>query len=167
LRGLARVESSSASPRKWVERSGLGVSGATVVFTGLGLAKFDVILSLYDRQDWQAWEAFQPSLKPPTMQNPKAISVAHPWLKTCNISACVVLDVSLPKVDEYGVATVVIACQAYRKPQISFAKPEGAKATPTDPKEAEIDANRALIAAQREALALSTEEFRRRFPNGF
>lgn len=151
--GLAVVEGSSGSPRKWQEQGGYGLTGATVRFTGLGLAKFDVLLKLYDAADWAAWQAFLPVLDPPKPgQLARALAVAHPYLKPLKINECVVLDISIPKTDEYGVTQIVVYCQAFRKPKITLAKPEGAKVTPTDPVDAQIDAKLQRV-AQLEALA--------------
>lgn len=152
--GLAVVEGSSGSPRKWQERGGYGLTGATIVFTGLGLAPFDVIVSLYTKDDWDLWHAFLPILAPPKPGTlARAVAVYHPFLKMHGIAQCVVKDISFPKVDDMGVTQIVIYCQAFRRAKLTLAKPEGAKATPTDPVDVQIDANRALIAAQREALA--------------
>jgi len=153
--GLAVVEGGSGSPRKWQERGGYSCNGATIVFTGLGLAPFDVILKLYDKADWDAWNAFLPMLAPPKPgERARAIAVYHPFLKAYGIGEAVVKDISFPKVDDMGVTQIVIYCQAFRKPAPFVPlKPEGAKATPTDPVAVQLDANIALIAAQREALA--------------
>lgn len=168
--GLAIVEGSSGSPRKWQELGGYALSGATIKFTGLGLAKFDILLKLYDAADWAAWNApkFQAALKPPSQTDQRALTVAHPYLKAVGISQCVIEDISLPRTDEYGVTSIILSCREYRKPRpIKFLSPvQSAKVTPTDPVNAEMDANRALIAAKAQALALSDDEFRRRFPNG-
>jgi hypothetical protein len=152
--GIAVVEGSSGSPRKWQEVGGFGLTGATLRFNGSGLAKFDVILTLVTDEHWSAWESYQRRvLGPPDPKNPRALSVFHPLLKPLEIRECVVEDISIPKQTQAGVWQVVIPCKAFRKPKLTFATPDGAKATPTDPVYAQIDANRALIAAQREALA--------------
>jgi hypothetical protein len=153
--GLAIVEGSSGSPRKWQEIGGYGLTGATLRFTGLGLAKFDVIVTLITDAHWLAWEPYQQRvLAPPKLGTyARALSIFHPLLKPLEIRECVVNDISIPKQAQAGVWQVLIPCQAFRKPKLTFATPEGAKATPTDPVDAQIEANRALIAAQREALA--------------
>jgi hypothetical protein len=152
--GIARVEGNSGSPRKWQERGGFGFSGCTVAFTGLGLAKFDVLIELYTKLDWELWAAFLPILAPPKPgPNARALAVFHPFLAMHGISECVVLDISIPRVDDMTVGHVVIYCQAFRKPVFALAKPIAAKQTPTDPIDAQIDSKVALVNAQREALA--------------
>ncbi len=156
--GLAVVEGNSGSPRKWQERGGYALSGATVVFTGKGLAKFDVILKLYDKKDWQDWNdgVFQKLLAAPTQQGQGALAVYHPFLARLGITQCVIEDVSLPKVDDMGVTQIVIYCREFRRPKIALSKPEGAAATPKDPNagaKALVGAQTALISAMREALA--------------
>ncbi len=153
--GPVIVEGSSGSPRKWQEVGGYGLTGATIRFTGLGLAKFDVIVQLINPEHWDAWEKYQRSVLAPPKPGvyARAHAVFHPLLKICEIREAIVEDISLPKQTAAGVWQVMIPCKAFRKPRLTFATPEGAKATPTDPVDAQIDANRALIAAQREALA--------------
>lgn len=154
--GLAIVEGSSGSPRKWQEVGGFGVSGSTIRFTGLGLAKFDVIVTLVTDEHWKAWEPYQRRVLAPPSAQPgaaKALSIFHPLLKPLEIRECVVDDISIPKQTQASVWQVLIPCRAFRKPKLTFATPDGAKATPTDPVDAQIAANVALLAAQREALA--------------
>jgi hypothetical protein len=152
--GLAIVEGNSGSPRKWQEMGGYGLTGATIRFTGLGLAKFDVIITLVTKQHWADWVTFQKVLEPPRPGvYARALAIYHPLLQPLGIHQCVIEDVSIPKQTQDGVWQVLIPCRAFRRPKLTFATPEGAKATPTDPIDAQIDANRALIAAQREALA--------------
>jgi hypothetical protein len=153
--GPVIVEGNSGSPRKWQEVGGYGLTGATIRFTGLGLAKFDVIAQLINDEHWDAWATYQRTVLAPPKPGvyARALSVFHPLLKIAEIGQCVVEDIALPKQTAAGVWQVLIPCKAYRKPRLTFATPDGAKATPTDPIDAQIDANRALIAAQREALA--------------
>jgi hypothetical protein len=152
--GLNIVEGSSGSPRKWQEVGGYGLTGATLRFTGLGLAKFDVIITMITPQHWIEWPRFQGVIAPPRPGvYAKAQSIYHPLLQPLGIHQCVVEDVSIPKQTQAGVWQVWVPCRAFRKPKLTFATPDGAKATPTDPIDAQIEANRTLIAAQREALA--------------
>lgn len=133
--GVAVVEGSDGSPRKWQVVGGFGLTGATIRFTGLGLAKFDVILSFYTPEHWTAWESYQRGvLAPPKPGQPGALNVYHPLLRAADIGQCVVENISLPKQTQDGVWQVVISCMQYRKPvAMQFLTPESAKATPTDP----------------------------------
>lgn len=151
--GLAVVEGNSGSPRKWQESGGYGLTGATIRFTGVGLAKFDIILTLVTNEHWAAWEAYQHVLAPPVPGTyARALAVFHPLLKTLRIHECVIEDVSIPKQTQAGVWQVLLPCKAFRKPKLTFATPEGAKATPTDPVDAQIQ-DKLLVYKQREALA--------------
>lgn len=152
--GISTVEGSSAAPRKWEERGGYGLTGATLVFTGMGLAKFDQVISLYNREDWVAWDKWLKVVAaPPVGKRPRVLDVSHPWLEMFNVFKAAVLDNSLPRQTEDGLWQIVYNWQAFRAPKFTLAKPEGAKATPADPVDAQLDANTALISAQFAALA--------------
>lgn len=56
--GLATVVDLSA-PRRWDERRGAGQTGATIVFNGVGLARWKVRIRLYTAQDWEDWHAWK------------------------------------------------------------------------------------------------------------
>lgn len=152
--GITVIEGSSIAPRKWEERGGYGLTGATLVFLGLGLGKFDAIHSFYDKRDWAAWDKWLKIVAaPPVGKRPRALDVSHPWLDMFNVHKAVVLDNTVPRQTEAGLWQVVYSWQAWRTPKFTLAKPEGAKATPADPVDAQLDANTALINAQFEALA--------------
>lgn len=132
--GVAVVEASDGSPRKWQEVGGYGLSGATIRFTGVGLAAFDVILSFYTGEHRKAWEVYQRGvLAPPKLGQPGALVVYHPLLKAADITQCVVENISLPKQTQDGVWQVVISCKQYRKPVPIFLTPYNAKAAKTQP----------------------------------
>lgn len=140
--GPVIVEGSSGSPRKWQEVGGYGLSGATLRFTGLGLATFDVIAQLITPEHWTAWEEYQRTILAPPKPGTyaKALAVFHPLLKLAEIGECVVEDIALPKQTQAGVWQVLISCKAFRKPKLTFATPDGAKAVqkPVDPVDALI-----------------------------
>lgn len=46
------------SPRRWDERRGYGLSGATLVYRGAGLSHPRLMLRLYTDQDWADWHAW-------------------------------------------------------------------------------------------------------------
>lgn len=152
--GITVVEGSSIAPRKWDERGGYGLTGSTLVFTGKGLGKFDVIHSFYEERDWQEWDAYLKLVTPPpTNVRPRSIDVFHPWLAMNQVTKAVVLDNSIPKQTEDGVWQIVYNWQAFRSPKFTLAKPEGAKATEADPVSAQIAANTALIEGLAQRLA--------------
>jgi hypothetical protein len=124
----------AGSPRKWEERQGYGLTGATLVYLGLGLSPFELKIRLYSVEDWNDWHAWKDVVqKPPVNRVPRAIDIIHPLLAEVKIKAIVVLDVSQPEQTGDGEWTITIKCQAYRRPKITLAKPEGAAATKNDP----------------------------------
>lgn len=136
--GLAEVLG-GASPRKWDERGGYGLSGSTLVFRGVGLAKFQVKVKLYTVEHWNAWRAWKPLVsKPPLGTRPKAQDIWHPLLEEIEVKAAVVEEVSQPEQTGDGEWTVTIKFIEFRKPKVSLAKPDGAKATPADPIETNV-----------------------------
>lgn len=131
--GLAEVYGGS-SPRKWDERGGYGLSGSTLVFRGVGLAKFSVRLKLYTEEDWAAWTAWKALVdKPPLGTRARAQDIWHPLLEQIGVTSAVVEEVSQPEQGEAGEWVITIKFIEYRRPKVALAKPEGAKATPADP----------------------------------
>lgn len=148
--GITEVDGNSGSPRKWDEMAGYGLSGSTLRFTGLGLAKFDSITELYSKEELEEWKKFFFLLAPPKRARPRALDVWHPKLEMYTIASCVVLDVALPKVTTEGVTQILINWQAYRAVKFSLSKIEGAKDQPADEFERQIqDASKRLEAAAR------------------
>ncbi len=147
--GHAVIEGNNGSPRKWDERGGYGLTGSTIVFTGLGLAEFDAIISLYDERDWREWLAWAVVLEPPKPgRRDAAKDIWHPLLraKPLSIGKVVVKNVAIPKQTEEGIWQVLIPMQAFRRPKITLIKPDGAKAAESDdPVERKIAANSAKI----------------------
>ncbi len=131
--GLVEIDSNSSSPRKWDEMAGYGLSGSTLRFTGLGLPKFDMVVSLYTREHIAEWAAFAPLLDPPKRGYPRALDIWHPKLVGAKIKSCVVLDISLPKTSEEGVTQYIVYWQAFRAVKFQLSKVEASKAQPLDP----------------------------------
>lgn len=153
--GLADV-TGAGSPRKWDEMGGYGLSGATLKFTGVGLAKFTVTLRLYTAQDWEDWMAWRPLVaKPPLGQLPKAQDILHPFLMLLGIRAVVVEDEPQPEQTEDGVWSIPIKFIQYRKPKFQLVKPDGSDATTTDPHETAIAA--ATLYDEKQSEAVSSE----------
>jgi hypothetical protein len=151
--GIAEV-SGGSSPRKWEERKGYALSGARVVFRGLGLAKPVVSIRLYTRADWDEWESFKIIVqRPPSMTRPRAIDVWHPLLEEIDVRSVVVEDVSQPEQRADGEWVVTIKLIEHRAPTFALASPDGSQAQETDPYEQRIAANSARIAALNEELA--------------
>jgi hypothetical protein len=136
--GLAEVLGAT-SPRKWDERGGYGLSGSTLIFRGVGLAKFTVKLKLYTIEDWAAWDAWKPLVaKPPLGTRARAQDIWHPLLEQVDVKAAVVEEVSQPEQTNDGEWTIAIKFIEFRKPKVALAKPDAAKATPADPIETQV-----------------------------
>jgi len=130
--GLADV-AGAGTPRNWEERQGYGLSGATLWFTGLGLANFSVTLRLYSVADWDAWHAWKSIVKRvPFGRIPKAQDIRHPLLDELEIKSVVVTNVYQPEQTEDGVWTVKIDFKQYRKLKLQLMKPEGSKDKESD-----------------------------------
>jgi hypothetical protein len=127
--GRARIKG-AGSPRTWDVRQGYGFSGAWVIFTGAGLAKFEVEIALWQDAQRQAWEGFAKKYleKAPSGTRPKALGIYHPLLAASplNISAVVVEDVSQFEEDDFGLWTCVIKFLEYRQPKPILARPSSA-----------------------------------------
>ncbi len=151
--GIAEIHGAS-SPRKWDERKGYGLSGATVVFRGVGLAKPTMVLRLYTAEDWAAWHEFAPIVaRPPSGQRPRSLEIWHPILEDLGVRSVVVQDVSQPEQTTDGEWTITIKLIEFRRPVFALARPEGSQTTVTDPVDREIEMNRARISQLTQELA--------------
>ncbi len=136
--GLADVRMAD-SPRRWDERNGYGLSGATVVYRGAGLSHFSVFLRLYSQTDWANWHDWKRLVdKPPVGKRPRAQDIWHPLLEDLEIKSVVVEDVLQADQTDDGEWTIEIKFIQFRRPVFALAKPEASTATPADPVEAQI-----------------------------
>lgn len=147
-------------PRTWDVRQGYGYSGAIVVFTGDGLAKFDVHIDLWLPSHFAEWNRFAKIClaKAPLGTKPKAMDIAHPLLnmEPLKITSVVVEDVSQFEQDEFGLWTCTIKLLQYRAPKPALGKPLAAipnavTKAPTAQDAAELEIQR--LTAQFSALA--------------
>ena len=137
--GLADV-AGAGTPRNWEERKGYGFSGATLWFTGLGLANFTVRLRHYTSEDIAKWHEWKDVVqRPPYGTLPKALDIWHPLLEECGINSVVVTDArQLEQVDD-GVWEALIEFRQYRRLKLALAKPEGSTdKPPADPWERKL-----------------------------
>jgi hypothetical protein len=133
--GIATLEGFS-SPRRWDERRGPGLTGATLRFMGVGLAKGTLRLLLTTEEDWDDWEAFAPVVqRPPIGHRATHLQIEHPQLELLGIRAVAVEDVSQPTpIDDTGLWEIEIALLEYRAPQPALSTPAGAaNEEPEDP----------------------------------
>lgn len=136
--GLCEITGAS-SPRKWDEQAGYAMTGAILVYRGIGLAHFSMRFKLFTREHWEEWAAIRPFLlRPPVGQRARALDVQHPVLDEVGISQMVVEDVTAPEQSEDGVWTIELKCIEWRRYKISTAKPDGSEATPEDPLQTEF-----------------------------
>lgn len=147
----------AGSPRDWDVRKGYGFSGASVVFTGNGLAKFEVDIELWEPTHWIDWAPFAKLLKKPSGIIPTVgLGISHPLLSLppLEISSVVVEDCSQFEQDDEGLWHCTIKFLEYKRPLPALSKPiaeipAASKALPnaTDAVNAEIAAKAKLFAA--------------------
>jgi hypothetical protein len=136
--GVAKIKG-AGSPREWDIRKGYGFSGASLVFTGTGLAKFDVDIFIWEDAHWVAWELFSALLTnppPPPGVMPTSLGIDHPLLnkKPWLITKVVVEDISSWEVSDTGLWSLTISMLQYRKPKPAILPPlEGPPGTSVAP----------------------------------
>lgn len=137
--GIATV-SNVASPRMWDERRGFALSGARVVFRGIGLARPHVTLRLVSSADFDAWHEWRQLVqRPPLGERARAQDVWHPILEDLGIISVVVEDVLQPRQVEDGVWDIEIHFIEFRLPRVTLETVGSSETTPTDPVDRYID----------------------------
>ena len=155
--GIADV-AGAGSPRTWDERKGQGMSGATLVYTGDGLAEFPVVLYFRTKQDITDWNAWKPIVaKTPRGVQPKALDIYHPGLADIGIKSVVVLDVSMMEKDgDTGGQKVTIKFKSQQKPVPSSGKADSSYSKPGAP--TAQDANQQqIVQLQKQAADLQAQ----------
>ena len=139
--GIATIRDAN-SPRRLVERNGVGLSGATVRYQGQLLSHPVVELRLYTEQDWTDWATFRETVQPPPLgERARALAIEHPILEDLGITSVLVKDVKQPvREDETGVWLIVIELIEFRRPVFQASAPDGAQAGPEDPIDIQIAA---------------------------
>lgn len=152
--GIADV-AGAGSPRTWDERKGQGMSGATLVYTGDGLAEFTVVLSLTTPQHIDGWNTWKLLVaKTPRGVQPKALDIYHPALADLGIKSVVVLDVSsLDKDGDTGGQKVTIKFKSQQKPVPAAGKADSSYSKPGQPT-AQDENQKQIVALQAQAAAL-------------
>lgn len=148
------------SPRKWDERAGYGTSGAFLVYTGNGLATFDVVFEFWDESQSAEWDAFARKhlapIPPGVAAKPSnALGVYHPVLRKPphSIDKVVVTDVVGWEQDDLGLWTTRVSFKEYRAPRPALSKPLPGIPAATKPVPTVKDAADADIAAKMAELA--------------
>lgn len=138
----------AGSPREWDVRKGYGYSGAVTVYTGENLAKFEVLIELWEKSHFAEWVRFAKIAleKPPLGTKPKALDIAHPLLNLppLSITSVVVEDVSQFEQDEEGLWSCTIKFLQFRAPKPALGKPlasipNAAKPVPTAQDAADVE----------------------------
>lgn len=147
----------AGSPRDWDIRKGYGFSGASVVFTGNNLAKFEVDIELWLPSHWIDWAPFSKLLVKPNGLLPiVGLGISHPLLSLTplSIASVVIEDVSQFEEQDEGSWICTIKFLEYKKPLPALKKPIAAipaasKALPTatDAVDAELLAKTAIFTA--------------------
>lgn len=128
--GLVEFLSPAGTPRKWDVRNGPGLSGATIVFTGLDIAKFSTRHTLWLPTHFNEWDSWKVLVAPPPQGQRAEIRVVyHPLLAEVGIDKCGVEDRTMLSPVGDGSWTVDIKWIAYRKPLPQIGTGTGAKAT--------------------------------------
>jgi hypothetical protein len=131
--GLAEIAGAD-QPRKWDERGGYGLSGATLVYTGDGLAHFSVRIHLFSAEDWNEWNVWKQLVKKaPLGTRPKAQDIWHPYLEDLEIKSVVVENRLQPVDVGNGEWVHEIKFGQFRRPKVTYSKPEASKVEPDDP----------------------------------
>lgn len=152
--GLCDVSGASA-PREWDIRKGYGLSGATVVYTGDGLAKFTVRLFLWEPEQFNAWDTWRVLIKkPPRGTRPKALDISHPYLQELEITSVEVEDELQWTQPEPGLFVKDIKFLQYRAPLPSLAKPDGSQSKANEPT-AQTEADKTIEALMKQMKELA------------
>ena len=137
--GLCTEVAGASNPSSWDEKKGTGMSGATLTYTGDGLAKFTVKLIFWLEEHFEAWDDFKLLLvnTPQGKQAPKALDIYHPYLESLPvpIRSVVVEETTQLTQTADGIWTVEIKFRQFRAPKPATGTPAGSKGGYTDAKQ--------------------------------
>lgn len=127
--GLCDVAGAGTVP-KWDEKPPTGASGATLVYTGDGLAEFTIAFRAWLPQHFTEWEAFFLPLvtKGPTDAKPQAKDISHPFLDELGINSVVSNGTTQWTQVGAGMFERTTKFKQYREPKAAIAKASGSKA---------------------------------------
>lgn len=141
----------AAVPYKYDIKEGYGLSGATTVFHGRGVAKFTLTIDLWDRLHFLAWPLFKKLLEPPKPALPLVVSMDHPILSDQGITKVAVESMGALERQSNGLWRCTIQLLEWRPPLPAIVKPRGAipsvaKGKPIPPKtEADLALEKARV----------------------
>lgn len=148
--GVTEVQG-AGSPREWEKRKSRGMSGASIVFTGLDLAEFSIttkVVTAADFRAYQDWAAF--ARRPPTGATSASFAIWHPLLELCGIAAAVVKNQHAPEQTADGEWSFKIDMLEYREPRRALTRTRGTTETPDDVAIREARARRDVAATARD-----------------
>jgi len=149
--GIATITGAN-SPRRWDERRGYALSGARVVFRGIGLARPVVTFRLSSFEDWNEWHDWRERVglqRPPVGERARAKDIWHPILVDLEIVSVVVEDVGQPIQVDHGVWDIAVKFIEFRPPVRTL---ETIGASEETPQLSENQQRIARLTAQRDAL---------------
>jgi hypothetical protein len=141
--GIARIRTYN-SPRDWNIRKGYGYAGATIVYTGANLAKFEVDITLWkDPEHWLEWKAFSLLLAKPIPPVVTGLDILHPLLNMSpwNLKSVVIEDVMGFEESDYEEFTATIKFIEFRAPIPAIGKPVVSIPTAVNPPPTPEDAD--------------------------
>jgi len=113
------VISGANSPRRWDERRGYALSGARVVYRGIGLARPILTFRLLSFEDWNDWHEWTDRVglqREPVGERARAKDIWHPILEDLGIVSVVIEDVGQPVQADDGEWHIVVKTIEYRRP---------------------------------------------------
>ena len=118
----------------WDERRGYALSGARVVYRGIGLARPVVTLRLLTEQDFADWHDWRDLVqRAPIGTRARALDIWHPILEDLGIVSVVVEDVAQPIQVADGEWNIAIKFIEYRRPVFTLETIGSAATGPADP----------------------------------
>lgn len=155
--GKCTIPSSFMSPRNWTKQPGFGTDGMYCIFTGAGLANFEIGFYLWEDDHKEAWDAFaRKSLAKPKRgtRTPPALAISHPVLEMepFVITSVVVEDVSNFEVDEEGGWSCRVKFLQWRAPVPLLARPTRTISKPGNVPPTAVDAgSQKILELQKQA----------------
>lgn len=143
--------------RKWDEQQGYGLTGATLIFHGEELVKFDVEITLWEAEQFAEWRAFARGIldapKVGANRDTYSLGISHPVLDDFPhpVQQCVLDAITQWEQDEVGLWVRTLKMHEYRAPKPVLVKAdEGPPAINNDdPPDPAADGIRARLAEQK------------------
>ncbi len=134
--GCAELLAPDGTPLEWLVQQGLGLSGAVSRFRGVGLAKFQLVLTMSSSGDRAAYEIWEPHVRAPALGQPARIyRIEHPVLAKLRIDQCKFENEPGLATDKAtGLVTLTYKCEAHRKPLPMLSAPTSAGSDSADGK---------------------------------